>query len=72
MAQRREKEKKQMSETDLDKLVKAARKVPMSPSDKESQRRSFAFGNTQIENGRITKQTVDDAAEHLRRSGRRG
>lgn len=61
-----------MTETDLERLVQAARKLPMSPSDKESQRRSFAYGNTQIENGQITKQTVDRAAEQLRRTGRGG
>jgi len=42
----------------------------MTPAEKEEQRRSFAFGNTNIENERITRQIVDEAAEAL--EARRG
>lgn len=38
----------------------------MSPSEREEQRRSFAYGNAVMENPRITRKSVDDAAESLR------
>jgi len=53
-----------MSE-ELKRLLEAARRVSMSPSDSEGQRRSFAYGNTHFENERITRETVDKAAEKL-------
>jgi hypothetical protein len=37
----------------------------MSAADKEAQRRSFAYGNANIENERVTKETVDAEAERL-------
>jgi len=37
----------------LKKLVDAARKVEMTPPQREEQRRSFAYGNTKIENDRM-------------------
>ncbi len=55
-----------MAETDLDRLIAAARAVRMTPEEQERQRRSFAYGNTQFENERITKQTIDEAAERLK------
>ena len=57
---------------DLDDLIAVARKASMTPDEKEAQRRSFAFGNTNIENDRITRETIDEAAENLskQRDGR--
>jgi hypothetical protein len=49
----------------LEELIARARGTTMPAADQEAQRRSFAYGNTKIENDRITKQTVDDAAERL-------
>jgi hypothetical protein len=49
----------------LDKLVEAARRVKLSRRDQEEQRRSFAFGNANIENQRVTRETVDREAEAL-------
>ncbi len=49
----------------LEKLLAAAKKVPFTSAEKEEQRRSFAYGNTNIENSRITRQMVDDEAEKL-------
>lgn len=46
----------------LDELIEAARHYEMTPEEKEAQRRSFAYGNTAIENPRITRKMVDDAA----------
>ena len=49
----------------LDELVKRAMAVKMSAEDAEKQRRSFAYGNTKIENERITRDSVNQAAEKL-------
>jgi hypothetical protein len=51
--------------TNLQKLIDAARGKPFSQEDREAQRRSFAYGNTHIENPRITRKTVDEQAELL-------
>ncbi|MGB3552201.1 MAG: hypothetical protein WA993_16045 [Candidatus Binatus sp.] len=50
---------------ELDALIKAARKVKMTVKEYEQQRRSFAYGNTNIENERITKETIELAARQL-------
>ncbi len=51
----------------LKELLDAAMRAPkMSAEDKEAQRRSFAFGNANIENSRITKEMVDEAADRLK------
>ena len=55
-----------MSE-DLKKLIEAAKKIEMTPADLEVQRQSFAYGNANIENERVTRATVAKAAELLRR-----
>lgn len=47
-------------------LLDAARAVQMSSADKEAQRRSFAYGNTKIENNRITRETINRQAEALK------
>ena len=47
-------------------LLDAARAIQMSSADKEEQRRSFAYGNTKIENDRITRETIDRQAEALK------
>lgn len=52
---------------DLKYLVEEAKKAKMTAAEKEQQRRSFAYGNTHIENADITRKTVDDAAELLQR-----
>jgi hypothetical protein len=50
---------------DLKKLVELARSVRMTGKQIEEQRRSFAYGNTAIENPRITRELVDQQAEAL-------
>ncbi len=55
-----------MTTEKLDKLLKEARNVKMTASDREEQRRSFAYGNSNIENSRITRATIDRAAEELK------
>ncbi len=49
----------------LEILLEAAKKVVSTPEEKEQQRRSFAYGNTKIENSRITREMVDHAADAL-------
>ena len=55
--------------TNLQKLIDAARGWPFTKEDREAQRRSFAYGNTHIENPRITRETVDEQAELLTEQG---
>ncbi len=50
---------------ELDHLINLARKVKMTPSEGEAQRRSFAYGNAAFENPRITREMVDEQAEKL-------
>jgi hypothetical protein len=50
---------------ELEKLLEAAKYRPFSPSEQEEQRRSFAYGNANIENSRVTRETVDQQAEEL-------
>ena len=50
---------------ELDRLLEQAKKVVMTPAQQEEQRRSFAYGNTKIENDLITRQMIDEAAERL-------
>jgi hypothetical protein len=55
----------------LDELLKQAKAsaAKMSPEEKEAQRRSFAYGNTNIENPLITREMVDEEAERLEKNG---
>lgn len=55
-----------MTATELQQLLDAAKNLEITPEQKEEQRRSFAFGNTNIENPRITRETVDEEAEALK------
>ena len=51
----------------IEELLAAAKKVKPSSEENEKQRRSFAYGNTNIENPQITRETVDKEAEALKR-----
>lgn len=51
---------------ELNELLEAARAKPMSSEDKETQRRSFAYGNAHIENARVTREMVDNAAQAIK------
>lgn len=48
-------------------LMERARHIVMSGPQQEEQRRSFAYGNTKIENDLITRKMVDERAEALKR-----
>lgn len=52
--------------SDLEKLIKLARSIRMTPEQQEQQRRSFAYGNAGFENERITRAMVDEQAERLK------
>lgn len=45
---------------ELKELVERARLIEMTPAQLGEQRRSFAYGNTNIENDRITREMVAD------------
>ena len=49
----------------LEFLLEEAKKIKMTPAQQEEQRRSFAYGNTKIENDLITREMIDEAAERL-------
>lgn len=51
----------------LQKLIDEARNRPFPPEERDAQRRSFAYGNTKIENDRITREMVDQQDELLKR-----
>lgn len=57
---------------ELKRLVELARQVRMTPEQVREQRRSFVYGNTHIENSRITREMVAevDAAMEKEGSGR--
>jgi len=46
---------------ELEELVERARKIEMTPDQVTAQRQSFAYGNTHIENERITWEMVVEA-----------
>ena len=50
---------------ELEHLLEKARTVRMTAAEQELQRRSFAYGNTRIENDLITRTMIDEAAERL-------
>ncbi len=54
----------------LQQLIDEAKKRPFPPEEREAQRRSFAYGNTKIENDRITREMVDEQDELLKRDVR--
>jgi hypothetical protein len=61
-----------MMKTDLETLIQKARGVTMTNSQRETQRRSFAFGNTHIENERVTREHIADAAAKISAQGENG
>ena len=50
---------------DLQELVDLARKIENDSEQLREQRRSFAYGNTHIENDRITREMVADLDARL-------
>ncbi|MEO8050877.1 MAG: hypothetical protein ABI833_10720 [Acidobacteriota bacterium] len=50
---------------ETEKLIIAARLHRFTAAEKEEHRRSFAYGNTKIENSRITRELIDREADKL-------
>ena len=50
---------------DLQELVDLTRKIEMTPDQLREHRRSFVYGNTHIENDRITREMVADLDARL-------
>lgn len=50
----------------LDQLISAARNTQMTAEQRETQRQSFAYGNTHFENEDITRETVNRASQLLK------
>jgi len=51
---------------ELQELIERARRYEMSEDDRVQQKLSFAYGNSRIENDKITWDTVRKAAEELK------
>jgi hypothetical protein len=49
----------------LEDLIAWSRTHQMTPAERESQRRSFAYGNAHLSNPNVTREMVDRAAEEL-------
>ena len=57
--------------TELEQLIQAARLRPrMTASEREEQTRNFAAGNVGLENERVTRAVVDQAASAARHARR--
>ncbi len=54
-----------MTNADIAILVEKARRITMSPKELEQQRRSFAYGNANIENGAVTKDVIEEVADRM-------
>ena len=52
----------------LKKLLEAAKTANPTPEQREQQRRSFAYGNTNIENDHVTREVIDEEARALAKS----
>jgi hypothetical protein len=52
----------------LEELVIRARKITMTAAQLREQRQSFAYGNTHIENDRITREMVAEADKKIETS----
>jgi len=50
---------------DLERLLEKARRHEMTAEEEREQRRSFVFGNTNIENERITREMVNELDQKL-------
>ncbi len=59
--------KKIREEFFLDGILTVAQRYTMSESEREAQRRNFAYGNAKLSNPHVTRAMVDEAAEKWRR-----
>lgn len=54
-----------MTKAEMGLLLEKAKRVTMSAAEREQQRRSFAYGNANIENAAVTKAVIDEVAERM-------
>jgi hypothetical protein len=54
-----------MTTIEFAKLLEKAKGIRMSSCDREQQRRSFAYGNANIENEAVTRKVIDEVAERM-------
>lgn len=54
-----------MSDRKLSELLRVAKQIQQTDSDRERQRQSFAYGNTKVENRLITRDSIEKAARAL-------
>lgn len=55
-----------MSTASLERLIERAKKYRMTPEERDAQVRSFAYGNTHMENESITMGDIQDAMTSLK------
>jgi hypothetical protein len=51
-----------MRNHEFDKMISRARSVLMTTTERETQRRSFAYGNSKIDNDHITREMINHEA----------
>jgi hypothetical protein len=56
---------------ELRKILEEARRRPMTADEREEQLRNFAAGNVGLENERVTRAVVDEAARRMTITGSR-
>jgi hypothetical protein len=49
----------------LEELLEKATRRPMTPEERERQRRSFVYGNTKLSNPEVTRELVDEVGDAL-------
>ena len=54
-----------MKRDEIEELAKIAREHPMTPDERERQRRSFVYGNIRIGNLVVTMKLVDEAGDRM-------
>ena len=54
-----------MTKTELAALLEKAKRITMSPGEREEQRRSFAYGNANIENEAVTRDVIEEVANKM-------
>jgi hypothetical protein len=57
--------KQEIMSEDLEALVRRARQMEMTPEQLREDRRSFVYGNTHIENDRITRELVAEVDQQI-------
>jgi hypothetical protein len=62
---RHEKESVVVTTNEITILLERAKRITMSPVEREQQRRSFAYGNANIENEAVTKDVIEEIANRM-------